>query len=158
MRIWIPKSGKCPAIDIQQRRFFSVRKVYVLCVFIIHNDCLILCAVDILRLLFLHVYCFYAYARRLTLSQLTGCLALSRLFRGKKYNPLRDRQEGCLALSRLFRGKKYNPLRDRYGGCLALSRLFRGKKYNPLRDRYEGCLVFSRLFRGEEVEPTQRQV
>jgi hypothetical protein len=47
--------------------------------------------VDILRLLFLHVYCFYAYARRLTLSQLTGCLALSRLFRGKKYNPLRDR-------------------------------------------------------------------
>ncbi len=91
---------------------------------------------DILRLLFLHVYCFYAYAQRLTLSQLTGCLALSRL----------------------FRGKKYNPLRDRYEGCLALSRLFWGKKYKPLRDRYEGCLVPQQALPGEEVQPTQRQV
>jgi hypothetical protein len=118
-------------------------------VLLIHDDSLILCAVDILRLLFLHVYCFYAYARRLTLSQLTGCLALSRLFRGKKYNPLRDRYEGCLSLSRLFRGKKYNPLRDRYAGCLSLSRLFRGKKYNPLGDRSEGCLPLSRLLGGK---------
>jgi len=52
--------------------------------------------------MFLHVFCFYAYARRLTLSQLTGCLALSRLFRGKKYNPLRDRSEGFPALSGLL--------------------------------------------------------
>jgi hypothetical protein len=77
--------------------FVSVRKVNVLFVllkFMIIHNCLLFCAVDILRLLFLHVYCFYAYARRLTLSQLTGCLALSRLFRGKKYNPLRDRYKG----------------------------------------------------------------
>ena len=46
---------------------------------------------DIFLLLTLHIHCFYAYARRLAVSQWRGLVALWRLFLGKKYNPLRDR-------------------------------------------------------------------
>ena len=46
---------------------------------------------DIFLLLTLHIHCFYAYARRLFVSQWRGLVALWRLFLGKKYNPLRDR-------------------------------------------------------------------
>ncbi len=53
-----------------------------------------------------HVHCFYAYARRLFLSQSGGLLSLWRLFRGKKYNPLRDRVDTCSGndVDRLFVG------------------------------------------------------
>jgi len=46
---------------------------------------------DAFNLLTFHIHCFYAYARRLFLSQSCGLMSLWRLFRGKKYNPLRDR-------------------------------------------------------------------
>ena len=46
---------------------------------------------DTLNLITFHVHCFYAYARRIFVSQSSGLLSLWRLFRGKKYNPLRDR-------------------------------------------------------------------
>eukprot|EP00095_Tigriopus_kingsejongensis_P010626 snap_masked-scaffold1028_size131186-processed-gene-0.13 protein:Tk10626 transcript:snap_masked-scaffold1028_size131186-processed-gene-0.13-mRNA-1 annotation:"low quality protein: phosphatidylinositol glycan anchor class q" len=48
-------------------------------------------AQDTFNLVTFHVHCFYAYARRLCLSQSHGLQSLWRLFRGKKYNPLRDR-------------------------------------------------------------------
>jgi phosphatidylinositol glycan class Q protein len=48
-------------------------------------------AQDTLNLITFHVHCFYAYARRLFLSQTSGLLSLWRLFLGKKYNPLRKR-------------------------------------------------------------------
>ena len=38
-----------------------------------------------------HVHCFYAYARRIFVSQSSALMSLWRLFRGKKYNPLRNR-------------------------------------------------------------------
>jgi len=46
---------------------------------------------DVLTVLSLHIFCFYAYARRITQLQYSGCLAYARLFAGKKYNPLRKR-------------------------------------------------------------------
>lgn len=46
---------------------------------------------DCLNLVTFHVHCFYSYARRIFLSQTSGLKSLWRLFRGKKYNPLRDR-------------------------------------------------------------------
>ena len=46
---------------------------------------------DAFNLLTFHIHCFYAYARRLFVSQSCGLMSLWRLFRGKKYNPLRDR-------------------------------------------------------------------
>merc|ERR1711915_254542 len=50
---------------------------------------------DIFSLLTIHIHCFYAYARRLALSQYQGLVALWRLFLGKKYNPLRDRVDSA---------------------------------------------------------------
>jgi len=46
---------------------------------------------DALNVVTFHIHCFYAYARRLFLNQSSGLRSLWRLFRGKKYNPLRDR-------------------------------------------------------------------
>ena len=54
--------------------------------------CMQVCVVqDAFNLITFHVHCFYAYARRLFVSQSKGLMSLWRLFRGKKYNPLRDR-------------------------------------------------------------------
>lgn len=46
---------------------------------------------DFVSCLTFHVHCFYIYAARLYQFQLEGIISLSRLFRGKKYNPLRRR-------------------------------------------------------------------
>ena len=48
-------------------------------------------AQDIFNAATFHVHCFYAYARRLFLSQSRGLASLWRLFRGRKLNPLRKR-------------------------------------------------------------------
>lgn len=54
--------------------------------------CMQLCVLqDAFNLITFHIHCFYAYARRLFVSQSRGLMSLWRLFRGKKYNPLRDR-------------------------------------------------------------------
>ena len=54
--------------------------------------CMQLCVIqDAFNLITFHVHCFYAYARRLFVSQSRGLMSLWRLFRGKKYNPLRMR-------------------------------------------------------------------
>ena len=50
---------------------------------------------DLILILTIHIHCFYAYARRLAVSQYRGLLALWRLFLGKKYNPLRDRVDSA---------------------------------------------------------------
>ena len=50
---------------------------------------------DMFLLLTVHIHCFYAYARRLAVSQWRGLVALWRLFLGKKYNPLRDRVDSA---------------------------------------------------------------
>ena len=50
---------------------------------------------DLFLLLTIHIHCFYAYARRLAVSQWRGLVALWRLFLGKKYNPLRDRVDSA---------------------------------------------------------------
>ena len=60
---------------------------------------------DLFMLLTIHVHCFYAYARRLALSQYKGIVALWRLFIGKKYNPLRDRVDSAdCTVEQLFLG------------------------------------------------------
>ena len=60
---------------------------------------------DIFSLLTIHIHCFYAYARRLALSQYKGIVALWRLFLGKKYNPLRDRVDSAdCSVKQLFLG------------------------------------------------------
>ncbi|XP_055332608.1 phosphatidylinositol N-acetylglucosaminyltransferase subunit Q-like [Paramacrobiotus metropolitanus] len=46
---------------------------------------------DIIALFTIHIHCFYIYMGRLYNMQLRGLLALGRLFRGKKWNPLRER-------------------------------------------------------------------
>nr|CAD7204166.1 unnamed protein product [Timema douglasi] len=51
--------------------------------------------IDLLGLVSFHVYCIYVYAARLYSLQLSGLLALFRLFLGKKYNPLRGRVDSC---------------------------------------------------------------
>lgn len=48
-------------------------------------------ASDLLALATVHVYCFYGYACRLYQGWLLGLGALWRLFRGRKWNPLRKR-------------------------------------------------------------------
>ena len=54
--------------------------------------CLQMCVIqDSFNIITFHIRCFYAYARRLFVSQSHGLMSLWRLFRGKKYNPLRDR-------------------------------------------------------------------
>ena len=60
---------------------------------------------DLFMLLTIHIHCFYAYARRLALSQYKGIVALWRLFIGKKYNPLRDRVDSAdCTVEQLFLG------------------------------------------------------
>ena len=62
-------------------------------------------AQDTLNLITFHVQCFYAYARRLFVSQTSGLTSLWRLFRGKKYNPLRDRVDSSsYTVDQLFVG------------------------------------------------------
>lgn len=46
---------------------------------------------DTVSTLSFHIYCFYVYAGRLYGLQVTGLMSLWRLFRGKKWNPLRKR-------------------------------------------------------------------
>lgn len=48
-------------------------------------------ASDFLSFLTFHTYCFYVYAGKIYQLQLQGLISLSRLMRGKKWNPLRDR-------------------------------------------------------------------
>ncbi|XP_078691269.1 phosphatidylinositol N-acetylglucosaminyltransferase subunit Q-like [Branchiostoma floridae x Branchiostoma belcheri] len=52
-------------------------------------------ASDTLSMLTFHIYCFYVYAARLYRLQLYGLGSLWRLFRGKKWNPLRQRVDSC---------------------------------------------------------------
>jgi len=53
-------------------------------------------AQDIFNAVTFHVHCFYAYARRLFISESRGLASLWRLFRGKKLNPLRNRLDTSL--------------------------------------------------------------
>lgn len=46
---------------------------------------------DLLRLLTVHIYCFHIYASKLASLSLTSIKSLWRVFRGRKYNPLRRR-------------------------------------------------------------------
>ncbi|PSN57164.1 hypothetical protein C0J52_01471 [Blattella germanica] len=50
---------------------------------------------DLLALVSFHVYCIYVYAARLYNLQVSGLVALSRLFLGRKHNPLRERVDSC---------------------------------------------------------------
>ncbi|KAF8794769.1 Phosphatidylinositol like protein [Argiope bruennichi] len=52
----------------------------------------ILCLLsDLIALATIHIYCFYGYAARLYGYQIIALSSLWRLFRGKKWNPLRER-------------------------------------------------------------------
>ncbi len=68
--------------------------------------CMQLCVLqDAFNLITFHIHCFYAYARRLFVSQSRGLMSLWRLFRGKKYNPLRDRVDTSYSnVDQLFLG------------------------------------------------------
>uniref|UniRef100_A0A2K6W3Q7 Phosphatidylinositol N-acetylglucosaminyltransferase subunit Q n=1 Tax=Onchocerca volvulus TaxID=6282 RepID=A0A2K6W3Q7_ONCVO len=46
---------------------------------------------DLLRLLTVHIYCFHIYAFKLATLSVMSIKSLWRLFRGRKYNPLRQR-------------------------------------------------------------------
>nr|CAB3264867.1 phosphatidylinositol N-acetylglucosaminyltransferase subunit Q-like [Phallusia mammillata] len=46
---------------------------------------------DVVSLLSFHIYCFYVYGARLYRLQFFGLMSFWRLFRGKKWNPLRQR-------------------------------------------------------------------
>ncbi|XP_066139789.1 phosphatidylinositol N-acetylglucosaminyltransferase subunit Q isoform X2 [Euwallacea fornicatus] len=50
---------------------------------------------DIISLATFHTYCIYVYAARLYSLQIKGLTTLSRLFIGRKYNPLRNRVDSC---------------------------------------------------------------
>ncbi|KAJ9585353.1 hypothetical protein L9F63_002850 [Diploptera punctata] len=50
---------------------------------------------DLLALVSFHIYCIYVYAARLYNLQVSGLVALWRLFLGRKYNPLRGRVDSC---------------------------------------------------------------
>lgn len=50
---------------------------------------------DLLALVSFHVYCIYVYAARLYSLQVSGLVALWRLFLGRKHNPLRGRVDSC---------------------------------------------------------------
>ncbi|XP_066261740.1 phosphatidylinositol N-acetylglucosaminyltransferase subunit Q isoform X2 [Euwallacea similis] len=50
---------------------------------------------DITSLATFHIYCIYVYAARLYSLQIKGLTTLSRLFIGRKYNPLRNRVDSC---------------------------------------------------------------
>ncbi|XP_007528040.2 phosphatidylinositol N-acetylglucosaminyltransferase subunit Q [Erinaceus europaeus] len=60
---------------------------------------------DILALLTFHIYCFYVYGARLYCLKVCGLSSLWRLFRGKKWNVLRQRVDSCsYDLDQLFIG------------------------------------------------------
>ncbi|XP_067005884.2 phosphatidylinositol N-acetylglucosaminyltransferase subunit Q [Anabrus simplex] len=50
---------------------------------------------DLLAIASFHVYCIYVYAARLYNLQVSGLIALWRLFLGRKHNPLRGRVDSC---------------------------------------------------------------
>ncbi|KAL0992583.1 hypothetical protein UPYG_G00095320 [Umbra pygmaea] len=50
---------------------------------------------DITALLTFHIYCFYVYGARLYCLKVYGLTSLWRLFRGKKWNVLRQRVDSC---------------------------------------------------------------
>ncbi len=61
-------------------------------------SCLGLClqlslTLDVFNVVTLHVHAFYAYARRLFIVEWSGLAGFWRMFRGKRYNPLRKRVE-----------------------------------------------------------------
>ncbi|XP_051995602.1 phosphatidylinositol N-acetylglucosaminyltransferase subunit Q-like [Xyrauchen texanus] len=60
---------------------------------------------DIVALLTFHIYCFYVYGARLYCLKIYGLSSLWRLFRGKKWNVLRQRVDSCsYDLDQLFIG------------------------------------------------------
>ncbi|XP_077172659.1 phosphatidylinositol N-acetylglucosaminyltransferase subunit Q isoform X2 [Paroedura picta] len=60
---------------------------------------------DIIALLTFHIYCFYVYGARLYCMKIYGLSSLWRLFRGKKWNVLRQRVDSCsYDLDQLFIG------------------------------------------------------
>ncbi|KAM5228192.1 phosphatidylinositol N-acetylglucosaminyltransferase subunit Q isoform 2-T2 [Ctenodactylus gundi] len=60
---------------------------------------------DIVALLTFHIYCFYVYGARLYCLKICGLSSLWRLFRGKKWNVLRQRVDSCsYDLDQLFIG------------------------------------------------------
>ncbi|XP_053550295.1 phosphatidylinositol N-acetylglucosaminyltransferase subunit Q isoform X2 [Bombina bombina] len=60
---------------------------------------------DIIALLTFHIYCFYVYGARLYCMKMHGLASLWRLFRGKKWNVLRQRVDSCsYDLDQLFLG------------------------------------------------------
>lgn len=60
---------------------------------------------DIIALLTFHIYCFYVYGARLYSLKICGLSSLWRLFRGKKWNVLRQRVDSCsYDLDQLFIG------------------------------------------------------
>ncbi|KAG7273100.1 hypothetical protein CRUP_024830 [Coryphaenoides rupestris] len=60
---------------------------------------------DMLALLTFHIYCFYVYGARLYCMKLYGLCSLWRLFRGRKWNVLRQRVDSCCYdLDQLFIG------------------------------------------------------
>ncbi|XP_006637232.2 phosphatidylinositol N-acetylglucosaminyltransferase subunit Q [Lepisosteus oculatus] len=60
---------------------------------------------DIVALLTFHIYCFYVYGARLYCLKIYGLSSLWRLFRGKKWNMLRQRVDSCsYDLDQLFIG------------------------------------------------------
>lgn len=60
---------------------------------------------DMVALLTFHIYCFYVYGARLYCLKLYGLASLWRLFRGKKWNVLRQRVDSCsYDLDQLFIG------------------------------------------------------
>lgn len=60
---------------------------------------------DLLAMLTMHIYCFYVYAARLYSLQVAGLSALWRLFRGKKWNVLRQRVDSArYDVDQLFMG------------------------------------------------------
>ncbi|XP_015346510.1 phosphatidylinositol N-acetylglucosaminyltransferase subunit Q isoform X1 [Marmota marmota marmota] len=60
---------------------------------------------DIIALLTFHIYCFYVYGARLYCLKIYGLSSLWRLFRGKKWNVLRQRVDSCsYNLDQLFIG------------------------------------------------------
>ncbi|KAM4820238.1 phosphatidylinositol N-acetylglucosaminyltransferase subunit Q [Thomomys bottae] len=60
---------------------------------------------DTIALLTFHIYCFYVYGARLYCLKIYGLSSLWRLFRGKKWNVLRQRVDSCsYDLDQLFIG------------------------------------------------------
>uniref|UniRef100_H3D147 Phosphatidylinositol glycan anchor biosynthesis, class Q n=1 Tax=Tetraodon nigroviridis TaxID=99883 RepID=H3D147_TETNG len=60
---------------------------------------------DMVALLTFHIYCFYVYGARLYCLKISGLSSLWRLFRGKKWNVLRQRVDSCsYDLDQLFIG------------------------------------------------------